>query len=500
MLPSRGIAKANPAFVLRQSLASRTQVGAVIDPFQTRSYSRASLATLSSRSVPRPSLVGHGKQSPSIRIASYAPWGAAAAGVFAQRAGASRNLSVWPSSSSNTPKSPSSEQPISSTQTPSSPSLSPSGNDAWASASTPDLSSHNASIPNIDPDSFSVLDMPERIGYLKELGLEFGFGPTAMCEWALEHIYIYTGLPWWATIATLAAAYRVIMFKPTMTATKHQSRLALLQKNPEYAKVKAEFDQSMFQTKDKTRMLLTRQKLSAMTKEAGANPFYSFIHFLTIPFSFGTFRILRSMSSIPVPTLETGGILWFTDLTTHDPYYILPLVNVVIGVAVMRSMGNANATMNPLMQNMQKMMLYVFPPIMFLGMAWIPAAVQWFFMCLSLGTLVQTRASMNPAVRRFFELPPLPTPNLPVGGAQYSPPSPSIFGSMKKDAGILGPIKKDAAALRQSWDQQFSGGDKGIIATKAREYEEHRAEEERRIRVLRMEEERRRRAERRGRQ
>lgn len=31
------------------------------------------------------------------------------------------------------------------------------------------------------------------------------------------------------------------------------------------------------------------------------------------------------MAELPVPSLQTGGTLWFLDLTAADPFYILPL-------------------------------------------------------------------------------------------------------------------------------------------------------------------------------
>lgn len=37
------------------------------------------------------------------------------------------------------------------------------------------------------------------------------------------------------------------------------------------------------------------------------------------------FIALRKMAYLPVPSLQTGGLLWFTDLTAADPFYILPL-------------------------------------------------------------------------------------------------------------------------------------------------------------------------------
>lgn len=37
------------------------------------------------------------------------------------------------------------------------------------------------------------------------------------------------------------------------------------------------------------------------------------------------FVALRKMAYLPVPSLQTGGMLWFPDLTAADPFYILPL-------------------------------------------------------------------------------------------------------------------------------------------------------------------------------
>lgn len=51
-----------------------------------------------------------------------------------------------------------------------------------------------------------------------------------------------------------------------------------------------------------------------------------------MPFSFQApifisfFIALRKMAYAPVPSMQTGGLWWFTDLTAADPYYVLPLV------------------------------------------------------------------------------------------------------------------------------------------------------------------------------
>ena len=34
---------------------------------------------------------------------------------------------------------------------------------------------------------------------------------------------------------------------------------------------------------------------------------------------------LRGMTNVPVPSLSTGGLAWFTDLSVSDPTLVLPL-------------------------------------------------------------------------------------------------------------------------------------------------------------------------------
>jgi len=40
------------------------------------------------------------------------------------------------------------------------------------------------------------------------------------------------------------------------------------------------------------------------------------------------YRALNGMADLPVASMQTGGLLWFADLTIQDPYYALPLMTV----------------------------------------------------------------------------------------------------------------------------------------------------------------------------
>ncbi|KAI0376726.1 60Kd inner membrane protein-domain-containing protein [Hypomontagnella monticulosa] len=504
MLPSRGLSISNPASVLRNIRPARTQ-SARYSPISLRHFSQAP-----SRSTPLSRVRGISSTSISV-VGSRTTVAATASGVFAQRSGALRNLSLWPFSSKPQP-------PIETQSTSPTPPLEPPApvepRNAVEGAftSTPsapapsnpeyavDLSSAQPPIePFSELDLTSVLDIPEQIGYLKSLGLDFGWGPTSCCQWVVEHLYIYSGMPWWATLATVAVAWRAALFVPTLQSSKHAALLQQITKHPEFVKAKAEFDEATWKTQDRVVQMRARAKMALIKKESGASTLKSLAGLWTIPFSYGMFRLFRAMSAIPVPSLETGGLAWFTDLTVHDPYYILPMASVALAAAMFRQTQAANMTKpnDAMSQNLAQGMKYILPPMMFLCTAWLPAGIQFFFLTLSAGSVVQTTATLNPAIRHWAGLPPLPSrtsipatyTTSPSWQAPTSPNKGSVHGSANGSTGNgTGSIRASAKSMlgvtkeKEDWK-------------KAQAYEERRAAEEKEKAYRRMEDLRRKRAE-----
>jgi YidC/Oxa1 family membrane protein insertase len=268
-----------------------------------------------------------------------------ASSVFAQRSGAARNLSLWPFGGSKSENPKPTETAIESSA------VTPPATEAQAPAVETNTSvattntSVSSPVANQQPDisqipedllrelePHSFVDIPERIGFLKELGLDFGWGPTACCEWLVEHIHVMSGLPWWGSIAVVAILFRAVMFYPTLNGSKHQARLQKVQATPAYIKAKADFEEAAFRTKDQAAMMYARAEMKRIMQSSGASFWRPFIGMAMFPFSIGMFRLIRGMASVPVPGLETGGLAWFTDLTVSDPLYILPCISVGLGV------------------------------------------------------------------------------------------------------------------------------------------------------------------------
>ena len=443
------------------------------------------------------------------------------ASVFAQRAGATRNLSLWPfgskkpaadanavpaesaspslwdspAKSGPSPVSPpAGAEPVVAAQAPA---ASPVPGAPDAVASSPAVSS--GTVPDaLDDAGFNgVLDMPEYVGYLKnDLGLDFGWGPTSMLQNLLEHLHITAGLEWWAAIASAAVLIRVALFWPTLVGAKYGARMQLLQKDPEFMAAQAGF-KAATQAGDQGAMMRQRGIMQNRMRAAGT----SFVRtlappFMLVPLSYGMFRGLRAMAALPVPSLENGGIAWFADLSVYDPTYILPLTSAAITVIAMKL--QQKGTVGPQNAAMQKMILYVMTPFMFLCTMWLPAAVQWFFATFALASAVQGQLTLMPAIRRWAELPPLPDqPLLPSTSKSAKAVVDASWQAPKARGGLRGMMddaRKNATEVKsslQSTMDSYGGGDAAAARKKAEAYELRRQREEEEKQLMRMEEHRR---------
>jgi YidC/Oxa1 family membrane protein insertase len=188
-------------------------------------------------------------------------------------------------------------------------------------------------LDSFDINTTSVLDIPERIGYLKELGLDYGWGPTAIMEWILEHIHVLAGTPWWASIGLTAIAVRVLMFKPYMDAADVGARMQSIKH------ITAPITQALQESQragDVAGVFAKRAELKMVHQRAGINFFKSLVPMFQVFAGYGSFVLLRGMANLPVPGLETGGVLWFQNLTIPDPYILLPLGTAAILHYVLR--------------------------------------------------------------------------------------------------------------------------------------------------------------------
>ncbi len=88
-------------------------------------------------------------------------------------------------------------------------------------------------------------------------------------------------------------------------------------------------------------------KLMALYQKHGCNPMKMFLMpAVQFPIFVSFFIAIRKMAAVPVESMKTGGLYWFTDLTVCDPYYILPGLGCLSFLAIIELGGEVGVT-NP---------------------------------------------------------------------------------------------------------------------------------------------------------
>ena len=162
----------------------------------------------------------------------------------------------------------------------------------------------------------------EHIGFLKEMGLDYGWGPTAFMEWLLEHVHIYAGTPWWASIVISMLLVRAATLKLYFNAADSSARSQLI---TEYTAPLMKKYKNALASGNKVEAQSVSQEMRTLRSNAGVSYLKQLAPFVQVFIGFGTFRLMRGMAYLPVPGLDTGGLMWFEDLTLSDPLFLLPI-------------------------------------------------------------------------------------------------------------------------------------------------------------------------------
>ncbi|KAJ5109385.1 hypothetical protein N7456_006060 [Penicillium angulare] len=255
-------------------------------------------------------------------------------------------------------------------------------------------------LADIDLSTVDISKIPEHIGYLKELGLTFGWGTSTMMEWTLEHIHMWSGLPWWASIVSLGLLVRLALLKPSIEAS-HQAAL-----NHNIKPLTGPLRHQMLQaSKDSNHMEVarTRAQLQELHKQHGVSMWKSFLPMIQVPLGFGMFRVIRGMTSLPVPALLNEKTLWLSDLTLADPYYLLPAISAFSMYLTFKKGGEAGMT-DLFNTSAGKSLLIGLPSISFVFMSWMPAALQLYFVATGAWAVGQSHILNNNSFRRFMKM------------------------------------------------------------------------------------------------
>nr|XP_005895525.1 PREDICTED: mitochondrial inner membrane protein OXA1L [Bos mutus] len=156
-----------------------------------------------------------------------------------------------------------------------------------------------------------------------ELGLG-SYTPVGLIQNLLEFMHVNLGLPWWGAIAACTVLARCLVFP---LIVKGQREAAKIHNHlPEIQKFSARIREAKL-TGNHTEFYRASSEMTFYQKKHDIKLFRPLILPLTqAPIFISFFIALREMANLPVPSLQTGGLWWFQDLTLSDPIYVLPLV------------------------------------------------------------------------------------------------------------------------------------------------------------------------------
>lgn len=247
---------------------------------------------------------------------------------------------------------------------------------------------------------------PDTVGYFQSLGITdslWSLWPSEIYLNLLEHVHVYTGLPWWAAIAGTTLLVRALMFPLFVTAANEQGKMSVVK--PELNVI----DEKLKTSSNMTEMQMVAFEKKRVLKKHGISQMKLFYPMAMFPITLGIFFGIRKMCEIGgVQGLSTEGLLWFPDLTGADPYIGLQFITAAIYSASIRFGSESGAQqLSPAMRNILQFVPLISVPFLLK----MPAALLLHFFVNGILVLIQGVALRNPAIRKMLgihEMVPLP--------------------------------------------------------------------------------------------
>jgi len=249
--------------------------------------------------------------------------------------------------------------------------------------------------------------------------------PMALVEALLTNVHETTGMPWWLTIAVTTASVRLALLPLQVYQSKAIARMAAIK--PQMDELTTQMREASKKQTDKgyNDAEKARLALSALMKHHNVSPWMSIVGALgQIPLWISFFFTMRHMVREGGGLgLDTGGVLWFTDLTARDPYFALPVIcgTTFFGMVSLGDPGQApGAPVDPKQATMKTFMKFV-AVAMVPATAWFESGVFVYWISTNAVSMLQTVTLRQPFVRSAVGMPPLPSTSPMAGLLGMSP-------------------------------------------------------------------------------
>ena len=194
---------------------------------------------------------------------------------------------------------------------------------AAAAAAATTATSDTSAVAKWTEDAAQYAKDLDTLGELAAHGLG-GYTPVGILQTAVDALHTSVGLPWWASIVCATLVARTLLFPLIIKSQKNAARLNNIR--PEMEKITKAMKE--YQAAGNTVAgAMESQKLQALFKQHNCNPVKALLlPFAQMPIFISFFLGLRRMANAPLESMQAGGLFWFTDLTSADPYFVLPIL------------------------------------------------------------------------------------------------------------------------------------------------------------------------------
>lgn len=235
---------------------------------------------------------------------------------------------------------------------------------------------------------------------LAELGLG-GYYPPGLMQEGLNYLHSL-GIPWWGCIVASALVVRPMLIP--LFAAVQRNAVHMMNNAPELQQFQMK-TLAAHSVGDRVGVLRIAKEQRQFMKENDISHFrqlrlmaFQGIIFLSM------FWGLRGMAELPIESFKTGGIFHIVDLTTRDPYFILPSV-VALTMFIILKTGAEGVSMQDFPPWLRFGMTYVMPALTFLPVAYFPSAMGIYWVTsnfFSLGQAVLFRSNFG---KNLFNIP-----------------------------------------------------------------------------------------------
>ncbi|CAI5995286.1 unnamed protein product [Closterium sp. NIES-64] len=242
--------------------------------------------------------------------------------------------------------------------------------------------------------------------------------PIAALQQLIGAVHDVAGLPWWLSIAAATVGIRLILLPAFVYQVRSTVKMALIK--PEMERLLNKVKAAGYNTEAVAHY---NGKMQALLKKHNTTPFAPLLGiFLQAPIFIGFYFAITGMAE-HMPSFATGGAFWFTDLTTPDPTYLLPLMSsagILAAVELNAAEGMEGAPNAAQMKWFMRGLAVTMVPLT----VTFPKAVFCYWITTNVFSLVQGLGLKRPGVRKALGIPTLkpPSSNASPGSASLGLP------------------------------------------------------------------------------